>query len=118
MAETTKNAVKEKQPDATQQGKKTEQKIRSLTEKYKAQPKKTVSISPMYKPYFSNALHVAINTKVVVVLCDGKSYSVPAVFADRINQMIHDVDNFIMKRGRMEDISANIESSPGELTFF
>lgn len=120
--EVTPEVFKEPSIDAIQnaekQGKKTEQKIRSLTEKYKSQPKKKVSVSPMYKPYFSNGVHVSINTKVISIPCDGKPYEIPEVFADRVHQMIHDVDTFILRKGRMEQVSTNIESSPGELTFY
>ena len=114
VAEAT-EATSEKVQEAS---KGTEQKIKKLSKTYKEMEKETVVVSPMYRNYFGNSLHVAINTKTIYIPCDGTSYLVPKIFADRAREMITKVDEFILKKGRLGNISANVESTPGELQFF
>lgn len=114
VVETTETASKKVQ----EASKGTEQKIKKLSKTYKEMEKETVVVSPMYRAYFGNSLHVAINTKTIYIPCDGTSYLVPKIFADRAREMITKVDEFILKKGRLGNISANVESTPGELQFF
>ncbi len=115
MANTTKRNVT-RESDASVQ--KTELRRRALVQTYKAEDKVNVTIAPMYKPYFGNAMTVAVNGISVVIPCDGKAYAVPKTHATEALARLYKVNEIVTKKDRMKDISRNLESTPGEINFF
>ena len=95
-----------------------EQERKALARQLKEQEYKSVQISPLYKPYFGNVMTVTINGTSVAVPCDGKTYKVPATFAEEIACRIYRQDELLQKHQRMSRISDNFETSPGELQLF
>lgn len=95
-----------------------EKERKALARKFKAQPKQSVSISPLYKPYFGNIMTVTINGTSIAIPCDGRTYEVPAAFAEEIMIRISNQDDLIQKKRRLGDVTRNFEGSPGELDLF
>ena len=91
---------------------------KALAREFKAQEKKSVAISPLYRPYFGNIMTVTINGTSIAIPCDGKTYEVPASFAEEILIRISNQDELIQKKRRMGDVTRNFEASPGELQLF
>ena len=92
-----------------------EQKRRALKKKYQEQRKVPIMISPLYKPYFGDTMHVSINGMAIFVPCDGKSRMIAKVFAAEILARIKKIDTIIQKAQKMSDIPSNLETSPGEI---
>ena len=78
----------------------------------------SISISPLYRPYFGRTMAVTINGASVYIPCDGKTYKVPKMFADEIKVRISNQDELFAKKRKLSDIASNFESSPGELRIF
>lgn len=97
---------------------KAEKERKALARAFKNQKKVSVSISPLYKPYFGNVMTVTLNGTSVAIPCDGKSYEVPESFAEEIMVRISNQDELIQKQRRMSDVKRNFETSPGELQLF
>ena len=95
-----------------------EKERKALARMFKEQDKKSVSISPLYKPYFGNVMTVTINGTSIAIPCDGRSYEVPASFAEEIMIRISNQDDLIQKQRRLGDVQRNFEASPGELQLF
>lgn len=95
-----------------------ELKRRALLETYKNEKKRAVNISPMYAKYFGKVMTIAINGITIAIPCNGKTYKVPETHAIEALARIHKVDASITRRDRMQDISNNVETSPGELNFY
>ena len=91
---------------------------KALARMFKNQPKQSVSISPLYKPYFGNVMTVTINGTSIAIPCDGRSYEVPVSFAEEIMIRISNQDELIQKQRRLGDVQRNFEASPGELQLF
>lgn len=91
---------------------------RKLCEVYKAQQKRDVSISPLYKPYLGNVLTRSLNGIFIAVPVDGSHHEVPESFADDIDSVIMAIDASIKKATKMSDVHANVERYPGELPMF
>lgn len=89
-----------------------------LAKSFKTQDKVPVAISPLYAPYFGRIMTVTINGCSVAVPCDGKTYMIPATFAEEVKVRIFNQDQLLQKKRRMGDVSRNFESSPGELELF
>lgn len=77
-----------------------------------------VSVSPLYMPYFGRVMTVTINGASVAIPCDGKTYSVPKIFADEIRVRISNQDELFAKHRKLGDVSNNFEASPGALQIF
>ena len=88
----------------------------NLANKYRNEDKVTVSVSPLYRPYFGNVMKVSINGISIYMPIDNTAHKIPKTFADEIHCRIAAVDAIMKKQDRMADIAANIERSPGELT--
>jgi hypothetical protein len=69
------------------------------------QPKVSVSMSPMYAPYFGEVMTVTLNGMSIYFPVDGRTYEVPEAFA----RIIH-------KRRRMVDSQQNVQAKLGDLT--
>ena len=95
-----------------------EQERKALARQLKEQEYESVQISPLYKPYFGNVMTVTLNGTSVAVPCDGKTYKVPASFAEEIACRIYKQDELLQKHQRMSRVSDNFETSPGELQLF
>lgn len=91
---------------------------RRLGAKFKKEKKVSVSISPLYKPYFGRVMTVSINGISVAVPVDGKTYQVPESFAEEINIRKFRQDALMEKSKKLSDVQNNFESSPGELSLF
>ena len=95
-----------------------ERERKALAKAFKAQKKEAVQISPLYRPYFGRVMTVTLNGISVAVPCDGKSYEIPASFAEEVRVRIYKQDRLIQKKNRLGDVQRNFESSPGELNLF
>ena len=91
---------------------------KALAREFKKQDKVPVQISPLYRPYFGRVMTVTINGVSVAIPCDGKTYFVPASFAEEVHVRIFKRDRLIQKKNRLGDVQKNFESSPGELNLF
>lgn len=89
-----------------------------LAKHYREEEKVSVTISPLYKPYFGNCMTVSINGISVYVKVDGNAYKVPKTFADEISSRIMAIDRINTKQDRLADVTNNIERTPGELELF
>jgi hypothetical protein len=88
--------------------------IRALKEqKYEA-----VSISPLYIPYFGRIMTVTINGASIAIPCDGRTYKIPAAFAEEVKCRIYRQDELFTKKRKLSDVTNNLEASPGELHIF
>lgn len=97
---------------------KSERERKALAKAFKEQEKMPVQISPLYRPYFGRVMTVTINGISVAVPCDGKTYEVPASFAEEVQVRIYKQDKLIQKKNRLGDVQKNFEASPGELNLF
>jgi len=89
-----------------------------LLQTYRNEKLVPVYLSPMYRPYFGNVMRVMVNGISVWFKVDGTTQKVPQTFADEITARRIRVDQILTKKGRMANINANSESSPGEITLF
>lgn len=88
----------------------------NLANRYRNEEKVTVSISPLYRPYFGNVMQVSINGISIYMPIDNTPHKIPKTFADEIYSRVNAVDAIMKKQDRMANISANVETTPGELT--
>lgn len=88
----------------------------NLALRYRNEDKVTVAVSPLYRPYFGNVMKVSINGISIYMPIDNTPHKIPKTFADEIYSRINAVDNIMKKQDRMANISANVETTPGELT--
>ena len=95
-----------------------EKERKALAQALRAQQKVPVQISPLYRPYFGRVHTVTINGISVAIPCDGKTYMVPASFAEEVRVRIYKQDQLIQKKNRLGDVRNNFEASPGELNLF
>lgn len=85
---------------------------------YAAQPKISISISPMYRPYFGNSMEVIINGVYCAIPVDGKVYQVPRSFANEVARRIKAVDEQNTRADKLADVTGNHENYIGELQLF
>lgn len=90
----------------------------TLIEKFKAQPKVAVTISPMYEGYFGRVMQVIINGCTVGIPCDGREYMVAAAFASEANSRRMQIDEQRARQARMANVSNNKEGYMRELSIF
>ena len=95
-----------------------EQERKALARQLHKQKTVGVQVSPLYQPYFGKVMTVTINGTSVAIPCDGRTYQVPATFAEEIKIRIYKQDQLLMKKRRMGRVADNFESSPGELQLF
>jgi hypothetical protein len=95
-----------------------EQQRKELAKAYKAEEKVPLYLSPMYRPYFGNVMQVSINGISIYFKVDGTTQLVPQTFADEITSRRMRIDTMLTRRKKLADVSANYESSPGELRLF
>ena len=95
-----------------------EQERKALARQFKKQKLRSVSISPLYQPYFGKVMTVTINGTSVAIPVNGKTYQVPETFAEEVRVRIYKQDQLLMKKKRMSRVSENFEASPGELQLF
>lgn len=88
----------------------------NLANRYRNEEKVTISVSPLYRPYFGNVMQVSINGISIYMPIDNTPHKIPKTFADEIYSRINAVDAIMKKQDRMANISANVETNPGELT--
>lgn len=77
--------------------------------------KVSVSMAPMYRPYFGDVMTVSINGLSVYLPLDGRSYKMPKSYAMVIQGRRRMVDDHITRTARLADIQSNVERSAGEL---
>lgn len=88
----------------------------NLANRYRNEDKVTMAVSPLYRPYFGNVMKVSINGISIYMPIDNTPHKIPKTFADEIYSRVNAVDAIMKKQDRMANISANIETTPGELT--
>ena len=81
----------------------------------KKEDKVSVSMAPMYRPYFGDVMTVSINGLSVYLPLDGRSYKMPKSYAMVIQGRRRMVDDHITRTARLADIQSNVERSAGEL---
>lgn len=91
---------------------------KALADVYRAEPKRSVLIAPMYAPYFGKVMHIMINGCSIAVPCDGRPYDVPQTFAGEILRRINSINDQQSKAKRYSDVETNVEGAPGELSLF
>ena len=82
---------------------------------YKAEPKRSIYMSPMYRPYVGNVMRVMLNGISIYFPVDGAAHEVPSSFADIIEERRVAIDSIILKKTNMANVSGNFEANPGEL---
>ena len=91
---------------------------KALAEEYRREPKKSVMVAPMYAPYFGKVMHIMINGISCAIPCNGKPYDVPETFAAEAFRRLNAINEQQQRQKRYSDVSANVESAPGELALF
>jgi hypothetical protein len=89
-----------------------------LRQVYANEPKVSIYLSPMYRPYFGRVMGVTIQGVKIWMPVDGSTHDVPQSFADEITRRRMSVDAQLTKQNRMSDIRGNFENAPGELKLF
>ena len=62
---------------------------KALARQFKKQDTVPVQVSPLYQPYFGKVMTVTINGASIAIPCNGKTYQVPATFAEEIKVRIY-----------------------------
>ena len=91
---------------------------RSLGEKFRNEEKVSVTIPPLYKPYFGKVMTISINGISCAIPVDGKTYKVPKSFAEEARVRMFRQNEMLEKQQRLSDVQNNFETSPGELALF
>lgn len=91
---------------------------RKLGDKFKKEEKVSITIPPLYKPYFGKVMTVSINGISCAIPVDGKAYKVPKSFAEEANIRMYRQNELMEKATRLGDVQNNFETSPGELALF
>lgn len=86
-----------------------------LARHYTSEPKVSMAVSPLYRPYFGNVMKVSINGIAIFMPIDNSRHQIPQTFADEITRRIMAVDAIMKKQDRMSNIADNNETMPGEL---
>ena len=94
-----------------------EQTKKQLVQEFNGEEKVPMYLAPLYRPYFGNVMPVMISGVSIYFPVDGSTHMVPRSFAAEIERRRQAIDAILNKQGRMSNISANVESSPGELEF-
>ena len=91
---------------------------KQLVNTYAAETKVSVMIAPMYAAYFGKVMHIMINGISCAIPCNGKPYDVPETFAAEAFRRLNAINEQQQRQKRYSDVSANVESAPGELALF
>jgi hypothetical protein len=91
---------------------------KALVNVYKAEPKISVMVAPMYADYFGKVMHVMINGISIAVPCNGKPYDIPKTFAAEVFRRLRAINEQQQRQKRYSDVSSNVENAPGELALF
>jgi hypothetical protein len=120
MAKTPENTPEDQhlEQKATRSLASAEARRRELIKDYRSEKLVPMYLSPLYRPYFGNVMRVMINGISIWFKVDGSTQKIPQTFADEIVARRLNVDKILMRKGKMANISANVESSPGEITLF
>ena len=94
---------------------KVESDTQQLHARLRAEPKVSISLAPMYRPYFGNVMAVGLGCIPIYVPVDGRQYSVPKSYACIIQDRRRRVDDYIMRKNRMGNVTDNFERYAGEL---
>ena len=89
-----------------------EKKHRDNAEFYRTQNKATVTISPMYAPYFGKTMVVTVNLVTVVVPCNGDPTTIPVMHATEVHRRMKAIDDRIVREQNMRSKSVE-EQNPG-----
>ena len=92
-----------------------EQKRRALLEQYKKEDKVAVTVSPMYAPYLGRVVRCSVNSIMVEVPADGRSYKINKTHASHIISRIKKIDEMLARQSRAGEVYKNFENTPGEL---
>ena len=84
---------------------------RQLGDYYKGQEKVVIQISPMYRPYFGNAMVISLNGIPIYVPCDNKRYEIPKSYAMEVASRIKRVDDQIKRETRMSNVKQNFDGN-------
>lgn len=92
-----------------------EGKRKALVNRYMAEDKVPVTISPFYAPHFGKVVPVLVNGIRVDIPADGRTYKINKTHADEVISKLRRVDNFMARQKRAADVSKNLEHNVGEL---
>lgn len=104
--------------EADAQIKKFEQRKKTLFQRYLAEPKVSVSISPMYANYFGHIMPVEINGVHIDIPVDGVAYEIPETFASECFRRTKAIDRLMTQAAKRADVNENGEVSPGSLQLY
>lgn len=74
-----------------------------------------VTMSPQYQSYFGEVMTVGLNGINIYFPVDGRSYKVPYSYAMIIQQRRRMVDDQLMRRSKLADVTRNREDYAGGL---
>jgi len=81
----------------------------------RAEEKVSISLAPMYRPYFGDVMSVFLNGLPIYLPIDGRSYQIPKSYAMIVQERRRRVDEHVMRSQRLADVQSNFERSAGEL---
>lgn len=91
---------------------------KNLVNIYKQEETIPVRVAPSYAKYFGRVMRVSINGISVAVKCDGNTVRLPKSFAAEVLRRMSEMDNYELRLNKMSNVQRNLESSPGQLSFF
>lgn len=99
--------------------KKLAEKQKEVLNTYQNSKYKTITIPPMYAPYFGNTMRVTINCITVTVRCNGTPHKVPLPHYKEIRGRMTARDNIMRIQNNMSDAKGAIfERAPGDVNLF
>jgi hypothetical protein len=91
---------------------------KNLVNVYKNEKKIAVRVAPSYAKYFGRVMRVSINGISVAVRCDGRDTLLPESFAAEVLRRMSEMDKYDLRLNKMADVPRNLETSPGQISFF
>ena len=88
-------------------------KIAALAQQYSNEPRKPVSLSPQYQPYFGKVARISLNGISIFIPCNGRTYDIPESFAAEIRGKIYRTDQSLQRQNKASEIK--FERYAGEL---
>lgn len=89
--------------------------VQKNAKELKEQDQVTLSMAPMYRPYFGDVMTVSLNGLSIYFPLDGRGYKIPKAYAQIIQERRRRVDEHIMRTQRLANVTQNFERSAGEL---
>ena len=85
----------------------------ALARQYAQEPKKPVSLSPQYKPFFGKVARISLNGISIFIPCNGRTYDIPESFAAELRGRVYRTDQSLQRQNKAAEIK--FERYAGEL---